>query len=249
MKNYYLILFLTFFTISLNAQIVRIDTLQNTTVFKPTKKSTVNEVEYHYSIALKALSIQQFPKLFKQLNSDDYYKLPLNGLLFKFNDNQISYRISGDYYYNKNFTFQNECVDCEVMTGQLTNYSFKVGFEKNMDISKVQPYFAFDIGYNNNKFKGEASNTGIINYTDPYEANSRKKSAILGPALGIKLNLIHHFTIGLESGIDFLFTYETQEKAYHNAQRNRTFQKFNKVELLMLPLSFLTLQYNFSQED
>ncbi|MDB5118881.1 MAG: hypothetical protein JWN56_99 [Sphingobacteriales bacterium] len=249
MKKSYLILFLTFITFSLSAQIVRIDTVQSKIEFKPTKKSSANEIEYHYSVAIKALTIQQFPKLFKQLNSDDYYKTPLSGLVFKFNDNQISYRISGDYYYDKNYIFHNECADCEIMTGQFTNYSLKVGFEKNVNIGTIQPYFAFDIGYNNNKFKGEAMNAGAINFTIPYEANSRKKSAILGPSFGIKFNLINHIAIGAESGIDFLLTYETQEKAYNDAQRNRTFQKYNKVELLMRPLSLLSLQYNFSQED
>ena len=249
MKKSLLILFLTLATLIVNAQIVRIDTLKSKIVYNPTKKSSVNEIAYHYSLAVKALTIQQFPKVFKQLNADDFIQSPLNGLMFKFNDNQISYRISGDYYYKKDYTFQNECIDCETMTGQFTNYSIRIGFEKNMNISTIQPYFAFDIGYNNNRFKGDAKNASQINFTTPYEANSKKKSVVAAPALGIKFNLIHHVTVGLEGGIDFLFTYETQEKAFKDSQRTRTFQKFNKFESLMKPISMISLQYNFSQED
>lgn len=250
MRKYYLILaFLPFLTFSLKAQIVRIDTVQTRTEYKFANKTSINEIEYRYSVSVKSFSIEQFPKIFKQLNSDQYFNSSLSGLIFKINDNQLSYRLSVDYNNNKNYTFKNECADCEIMKGQFTNYALKVGFEKSMNISTVQPYFAFDLGYHNSTFKGEAMNAGTINFTTQYEANSRKKSAIFGPALGVKFNLFPHISVGAESGIDFLLTYETQEKAFHDAQRNRTFQKFNKVELLMKPLSFLTLQYNFGQGD
>ena len=249
LNKIYLVVALSIISFSLQAQIVRIDTLTTKYEYAPARRKSILETEYKYTLVLKAIGSQQYPKHFNQLNSGDFIQTTLNGLMFKFNDNQISYRLSGDYYHDNDFSFKNECSDCEVVNGKVSNLSLKVGFEKTLNISTIQPYFGFDIGFNNSKFDGDATNAGNISFTTPYHANSEKTSGVLGPVLGIKFNLVKHLTFGVESGLDFLFTYEKQEKNYNDAQRSRTFKENKKVDILLKPLAIFSLQYNFGEED
>ena len=236
-------------TIPSIAQIVKIDTIKSTYVYKKQASGTIGQTEYIYSLGLKLLSIEQLPKILNQTNSTNYISSSLYGLMFKFNDNQISYRLSANYLSKDDFSFMNECDDCESIKGELSDLSLKLGFEKNINYSTIQPYFGFDLGFRKNKFKGKASNAGSLNYTTNYDVTAEKIGGLLSPVLGIKFNLIPHFTLGVESGVDAFISYERQEKTYLDAQRTRTFKNKNNFELLIRPLSLLSIQYNFEHAD
>ncbi|WP_051189794.1 hypothetical protein [Daejeonella oryzae] len=228
-----------------NAQIVKIDTVKSRSIYKKSTSSFANfQAEYNYSVGLKFLSIEQLPKILNATDPGEYYSSKLNGLMIKFNDNQISYRISGSLF-EKDISFENECKDCEQTTGTVNDLQIKVGFEKNITSSRVQPYFGFDFGFRNNKFKGESLNTGLVNNRPSYDVNTEKNSVVASPVAGLKINLVNHLTLSGESGIDFMYSYERQTKALQDASRTQTFQKFNKFEFLTRPLAFLSLQYNF----
>lgn len=227
---------------SVKGQIVNIDTVKTPLYYKSEHiKSAQNE--YMYSIGLKAFSIQQMPRILKNVNYSDFYNSYFNGLLFKFNDNQISYRVLTDYI-TKNLSFNNECSDCEITTGKLTDYSLKAGFEKNITYSRIQPFFGSDIGFTRNKFKGESHNAGPANFTNPYDVITEKNGGVLTPFVGIKFNLTNQLTLSAESAFNLLYSYESQEKMYKDAGRTRTFQHYNKWEFLISPLNILSLQYN-----
>ncbi len=231
-------------TISAQAQIVRIDTLKRTYVYKQNKNNdNSSRSEFLYTIGIKALGFEQFPKILNQTNSEEYLTTPLNGLVFKFNDNQLSYRFDANLY-TKDISFTNECEDCERLNGKLNDLSIKMGFEKNIIYTVIQPYFGADLGFRRNNFNGESTNINTVNYT-PYGVKAEKNGAVFGPFVGIKLNIINRFTIAAESGIDLMYSYERQEKMYHDANKTKTFKKYTKYEFLTRPLTSLSLQYNF----
>jgi hypothetical protein len=244
MKSFTVILLCLFLTATgLSAQIVHIDTLKSTYVYKKPQNSIYSvRKEYLYSIGIRALGIEQFPKILNQTNFDDYITVKFNGFTFKFNDNQLSYRISGNLY-DKDISFANECEDCEQMKGRLTDLTVKLGVEKNLTYSFIQPYFGADLGFRRNSFKGESMNAA------PYTVKAEKNGAVLGPFIGIKFNLVDRLTIGAESGIDMMYSYERQEKSYHDAGKTQTLQKSYKLEFLTRPLTSLFLQYNFGSSD
>jgi len=240
-QSTFLILFLLS-SLTLQAQITRIDTITNS------KKSTFSKITsprlYTYTIGLKVFSLEEFPKILNQINSNEFVSAPLRGAFIKINDNQISYRLSADFY-SDNITFNNECEDCEVATGKVKDFSGKIGFEKNFIYGMLQPYLAFDIGYRRNSFDGKVESGTIPNYTNPYNVTSLKNGFLMSPNFGLKFNPINHFTIGIETGLSLLYSYEKQERVYQDANSTRTFNDYKKWEFLLKPLSAVSIQYNF----
>ena len=228
---------------SVNAQIRRIDTIATEDINLKPLQSTGQRI-YMYTIAFKAFSLEEFPKILNQVNSDEYLSSFGSGLLLKLNDNQISYRIAGNFY-SKDITFKNECEECEEANGQMKDFSTRIGFEKNFVYGAVQPYLAFDVGYRRNSFEGEVKNATALNYTNPYTVNTLKNGLLMSPNLGFKINPVSHFTLALEAGMGLLYSYEKQERVYQDMNRTRTFNEFRKWEFLLRPVSMVSLQYNF----
>lgn len=192
---------------------------------------------YNYSIGIKGYSLVQIPKILQQNNTDDYTTMWLNGGMIKLNDNQIAFRIGGHYYYKRNLTFDNQCETCETAKGNFSDFSIKLGFEKNFNYSVVQPYFGFDIGFRASNFKGDIHSKSTSSPTNGYAANSSKNGATFSPVLGIKVNALKNLSIFAESTLDFFYAYERQETVLNDAAKTRTFAKYNKLETLLNPVS------------
>ena len=227
------------------AQVTRIDTAESPNINLPNTSSTKNL--YLYSIGLRVYELSQMPKLLKQQN-DDFKEWYLSSYFFKFHDNQIRYRI-GANYYKDDVKFNNVCLDCETAAGKLTDFGIKVGFEKVLSYSVVQPYFGFDIGYRKNRFKGMSQNAGpVVVYTTPYEILAEKNGGVFAPLAGVNFNLINHLTIGVEANLDIMYNYERREKTMQDAARSQTFANDRNWEFLAKPVSVF-LQYNFELND
>lgn len=246
MKLYYTILFLIFFSVSSFAQIVRIDTLTGSKSNYVRKKGVgpKTQTEFLYSAGLGLFSYSQYPKILNEVDDDQHIGAYLNSLMFKFNDNQLSYRLSGSYF-QKNIEFKNDCPECETTSGQMKDVILKVGFEKNLTYTVLQPYFGADIGFRRNRFFGKSKNAGTTKYTVPYDVKTEKTGGLIAPFIGLKANIYGNFTLAAEAALDSYYSYETQEKNYQDTYRTRSFTKTYRWEFLSRPLSTLSLQYNF----
>ena len=156
--------------------------------------------------------------------------------MIKFNDNQISYRINGNYF-KKDITFNNQCNSCEIALGKVTDYSFKIGFEKSINYAKIQPYFGGDIGFRSNHFTGEIINNNPISTQKPYNVDTDKNGFVMAPILGLKINPAKNITLFAETSMDFYYSYERQETIQRDPNNTRTFAKYNKWEFLLNPIS------------
>lgn len=241
------IFFLT--TLSAISQVTRIDTVRPDNFILQKRNGRV-EIQNSFSFTAGAaiLGLEQFPKILNQTNSNDLHKSFLNGLILKYNDNQISYRFTGSLI-NKTVTFNNECEDCEVTTGKIQDYQIRTGFEKSILYTKIQPYFGAEIGYRSNRFKGSSQAAGSSYSVTPYDVLAEKKGATLAPMGGIRFNLINHITLSAEAGFDIFYSYERQEKTFRDNNRTRTLQTYRKMEFLPRPLTSFSLQYNFGLND
>lgn len=242
MKKTLLVLF-SVFSLSLQAQIIRIDTVDNSNINLRPSQFT-NQRLYMYTVGIKALSVEEFPKILNQVNSNNFVTTKLSGVFIKLNDNQISFRL-GANFFSEDISFKNECEECEEANGTMKDFSAKIGFEKNFIYGMLQPYLAFDIGYRRNSFNGDVKNASAIHYTNPYTANSLKNGFLMSPNFGLKFSPVSHFTLAVETGITLLYSYEKQEKTYQDNNRTRTFSDYQKWEFLLKPLSSVSLQYNF----
>jgi len=200
-----------------------------------------NTADYNYSIGVKAFSMVQLPKILNQTNVQDYTNVYGNGLFVKFNDNQISYRINGNYFRD-NIKFDN---NYETANGTVTDYSFKIGFEKNFTYSKVQPYFAFDLGYRSNRFTGTLQPNGTASVNR--NADISKSGLVVSPSVGIKINILPQLLLFAESNLDFYFSYERQDISEPNST-SRTVNTYNKLESLLNPIS-AGLQFQISRKN
>lgn len=191
---------------------------------------------YNYTIGLRGYSSLQLPKILNQTNANDYIDAYANGLLIKFNDNQLSYRISGNYL-RKDISFANQCETCEIANGKVTDYSFKIGFEKNINYARVQPYFGADLGFRSNNFTGEIENANPLTVRTPYTLDTDKNGFVIAPLIGLKFNPVKQISIFAETSMDFFYSYERQETIQHDPANTRTFAKYNKWEFLLNPVS------------
>lgn len=200
---------------------------------------------YSYSIGFKLLSFEEFPKILDQTNADDIRSSAFNGFIFKINDNQISYRLSGNFY-SKRMSFSNGCTECEILGGRLNDNHIKLGFEKNFSYGLFQPYFGFDLGVKRSVFKGVSSGLIADDSRMPYDIKSEKNGFTVSPLLGIKVTA-SHLTIAAEASADVFYNRERQEKSYHATPGTSNVQKSNNWEYLLKPLGMLTIQYNFGE--
>jgi hypothetical protein len=191
---------------------------------------------YNYSIGIKAFSLVQLPKILNQTNSQDYSKVFYNGAVAKFNDNQISYRLIGNYF-RKSMTFANQCESCEIADGKVTNYSFTIGFEKNFNYAKIQPYFGADMGFLASRYTGEIKTVNPKSSSMPYNVDTDKNGFVISPILGIKVNPINNLSIFAETAMMFYYSYERQETIQQDALNTRSFVKYNKWEYLLSPIT------------
>jgi hypothetical protein len=184
---------------------------------------------YNYTLSVRGLGVLQMPKILNQANSNQYFTSYFSGAMIKFNDNQISYRLSGSYFKNKQ-SFPNVCDACEVALGKVTDYSFKIGFEKSFNYARIQPYFAFDVGFRSNKYEGQTQNvnslkpSGVTNS----DVESSKDGLVASPVFGIKINPLKEISIYAESNLEFFYFYERQETVVLDADNTRALAKFRK---------------------
>ena len=249
MKKILLTLIFSLVMVSAICQVIRIDTVKTERVIVKKRRGEMEiQNSYSFTAGVPVFGIEQFPKILNQTNSSALHQTYLNGLLFKYNDNQISYRFAGTLT-NETTTFNNECADCEVTTGKIQDYQIRAGFEKSILYTRIQPFFGAEIGYRSNKFKGFSQAVGSSYAVTPYDVVAEKRGAVLTPLAGLKFNLIDHLTLNTEAGFDIFFSYERQKKTYRDANRTRTLQTYSKLDFLPRPLASFSLQYNFGLND
>lgn len=204
--------------------------------------------DYNYSIAVRGYGSMQMPKLFNETDPVKLVNTYFSGLMVKVNDNQVNYRLGGSYV-KQSKSFYNNCNTCEVVNGDVTDYIFKIGFEKNLNYSRLQPYFGADLGYRANRFTGTSQNVNLLkeqllaagnSVTNRMEAS--KNGAMLSPLVGIKFNPIPQLSVFIESSLDFYYSYERQQMITEDVNNFRSLFKTNKSEFLLNPVSIgLTL--------
>lgn len=201
---------------------------------------------YNYSVAINAYSMMQMPQILNQKHEDQLRNASFTGGMFKFNDKQISYRLSGSYLAKDKLRLINDCEGCEEANGKMTDYSFKVGFEKAINFSTIQPYFGFDIGFRQNKFNGTLTSTNPLQAAKsaadmtamPYKtAEAIKSGFVAAPLIGLKINVIPQLSLFAEGNLQLYYAYSRTETIAQDLDNTRDFRKTYKAEYLLNPVT------------
>lgn len=204
--------------------------------------------DYNYSLAVRGYSMMQMPKILNQKKSEELKDVSFHGGLLKFNDNQISYRLGGSYL-KRDVSVVNSCPTCEEANGKMKDLNFTIGFEKNLNFSRIQPYFGFDIGFRENKFDGLLVSKNVLadraSLAGPGGVETSKTGFTAAPLIGIKINPLPQVTVFAESSLQWFYSYERQETVAQDANNTRTFNKYNKSEFLLNSVS-VGIQFNIS---
>lgn len=223
------------------AQVVRIDTVTYPAPQVPkTKKNNFN-VDYWYTVAVRAYGYEQFPQLLNQAEIP-FLSSYFNGVLFKYNDNQIGYRLQGNYF-DQNIGFENECEGCAWASGRLQNTAIKFGMEKSISYARLQPYFGADIGFMTQQFKGNSINHASA---ERVFVEDIKNAVLFSPLIGFKLYLIPRVAISAEANFNVAYSYQ-KLNAYASEARTGppTQSRRYKWEYFFAPLASVSLQYSF----
>ncbi|WP_028296035.1 hypothetical protein [Olivibacter sitiensis] len=250
MKKTLLFVFVLSYTLGSYAQVRRIDTLTFENTYLPRQQQSTSPSDFMYSIAVRAFALEQFPQLLNQPVPGDLFASYLNGLMFKFNDNQFSYRLYASYFDKKNVNLDNVDNDLSKRAnGHLKNLALKIGFEKNLTYTKLQPYFGFDIGYMRQHFDG---NTQLMLAGAPdsndFEENTidRKNTALLSGFIGIKLNITSQFTLLAEANANTTYSFQKTDVSSENSEGFQFQQKQKeKWEYFFSPIGQIGIQFNF----
>ncbi len=205
-----------------------------------------SQSDSNYSIGIKLLAVDEQPKLLNEVRDNSkFYTSGLNGVMLKINDNQISYRFSAYTFKENDYSFTNGCTNCETVNGKYNSLDLKIGFERSLIYSRLQPFYGMDLGYKRANFDGTASDKTTSNFL--YNVNIEKNAATVNPFIGLKYNVLRALTISAEAGFDFIRTSDKEIKT----QENNTLissNNFIRFQYNSRPLAQLSLQYNFGRD-
>ncbi|SFC51817.1 hypothetical protein SAMN05421747_11343 [Parapedobacter composti] len=239
MRHILLVATLCFGCLQLSAQVTRVDTVTYPTPAIPKQHKSNFNTDFGYTVAIRAYAYEQFPQLFNQSAEQPNRSSSFNGLLFKLNDNQISYRLQAAYFDDV-VSLDNACEGCPPsMTGQLKNTAIKVGMEKNVNYSRFQPYFGADLGFMVQRFNTEGHG--------PVIAEDNRNALLFSPFIGAKVYIVPRVAIGAEANVNIAFTHQKTSNYYSEALAARTADQTKKYrwEYFFAPIAAITVQYNF----
>lgn len=203
--------------------------------------------DYTYSLGVKLLSVGEFPKLLNEIRSSENYRSStFNGLIFKVNDNQISYRLVVSKYDNEDYSFMNLCNNCETISGKYKDFDVKFGFEKSLIYGIIQPMYGVDLGFKKVTFDGDSYSESSPSAS--YNAIIEKNGGFIYPFLGLKANIFKaRLTMSAEAGLNMLYTHDKETKTSYS-DNSTSLSNFKRWGFYSQPLGLLSLQYNFTSQ-
>ena len=193
--------------------------------------------DFNYNIGVNFYKLSQIPQVnFNQrVNPETGRYFP--GIILKFNDNQLAYRVALNFYRNSNFGFSED--DSASVHGTYLDYSLKMGVERDLSATNFKPYFGADLGFLHSEFSGLK-----MHFNDKTVNNLRteKNGFLISPFLGVKYHFIRRLYLSAEVAIDFIYAYNRLQTINDGIKQ---VSHFNKGEFLLAPVSLIGLHYNF----
>ena len=172
-------------------------------------------------------------------NKPEYEQNFTNGLMFKHHLNDFSLRAGFDLVRHE-YTYQAgtpQSSSYNLNDGKSRFGNFRLGIEKTLSNSKVQPYVAVDVllSYGLNMGTSEGFGDFLPYYKQYYEFNTRVVG--FSPAVGLKYRPFKHFSISAEASLSVThYSVHRVAGGYGDARGS---------DVLVNPLRLLSINYHF----
>ncbi|MCD4679426.1 MAG: hypothetical protein K8S00_03465 [Bacteroidales bacterium] len=160
----------------------------------------------------------------------------VNGIMYKRHYGKNAIRVGFYYYYSKfsieesgqNYYYKNE--------GQNNFGEFRIGYERKITTSKLQPYFALDLSITFGNMTGiSGSESYMWWYTEsPYTI--RIDDLGISPSIGLKYQAVDRFSFSIETSVNIVY--------YHHKYMNSVYIDEGAI-IYLNPLQLLSMNYHF----
>jgi len=210
-------------------------------LFSAKSKGQTN-TNFNYNLGIRAFSYGQTPSILNDYVNKNARKY-LTGLLLKFNDNQLAYRLGFNFYTKDNYSLTG--TRNEKLKGRYRDYGLTLGFERDLSLSNFKPFFGGDIGFIHSNFKGIRT-TGVLQA--PLTLATLKNGLSLSPLFGVKYTFIPRFYLSIEAAVCFDYSFNRVEST-PQLPASRVVTHYSKGEFLTSPVAYAGLHYNFGITD
>lgn len=189
-----------------------------------------------FEIGLNVFNAQEVLVNFYQQNPE-YSLNYLNGIQFKYHLNKFSFRAGMDLLYHKYDYEVNDPMNYNKNVGENNGYNIRLGLERSFIEKYFNLYYALDLLYHNDKYKGVSEGSGDIRpyYIDNYEFDVQAFG--VSPAFGIRFRPIKQISIGLETSLSIIRFKSTKVKGGYEDEKSTT--------LLFNPLRIASINFHF----
>ena len=169
----------------------------------------------------------------------------INGVMYKHSHKKNALRIGLDYYYNSfNIVYPPPGVIIydggqTTFLGQNNIGALRIGYERMLTMTKLQPYLATDLTLTYGQIKGTTIYEGWPgNYK--HANDERIKEIGISHAIGLRYHLNGKFSIALEADIGWAYyNHKDLKNPYYYSNQRSGFRTY------INPLRFLSLNYHF----
>jgi len=160
----------------------------------------------------------------------------VNGILYKRHWGKEAIRVGFDYYYSKISIEESSKYHRYKNEGKSKIGEFRIGYERKMTDSKLQPYFSFDliIIFGNLKGIDGSTNWGGGYAEHPYDI--RVEELGFAPSIGLQYHAWDQFSFSIEINASFVY--------YHHSSKNGS-QVYEGMKIYYNPLRLLSVNYHF----
>lgn len=174
----------------------------------------------------------------------------VSGIRYKRYFGQNALRVGFDYYHS-NYT---DITDIRYFMeggelpagktaweGDISTVTFRIGYERKLNPSKLQPYIAADIVLSYKLDKGEYESIYVGALKDKFSYSSRTTRIGVSPAVGLEYYFCDRFSASMETNLNImLISFHEPISGYEHSQNIG-----DQLDIIFNPLSLFSVDYHF----
>jgi len=160
----------------------------------------------------------------------------VNGIMYKRHWGKNAIRVGFDYYYSKISKEVSSKYHSSKNEGKSDIGEFRIGYERKMTTSKLQPYFSIDLSITYGNVKGIYGGTNLGGWYAEHPYDIRVEELGIAPSIGLQYHAWDQFSFSIEINVSFV--------DYYHKSNNDSYL-YEGVKIYYNPLRLLSVNYHF----